>query len=96
MWIWEKVTKTSLIQRKSNLKVLNDVRESRKIFKALETKRMKLMERLLRHREFLTNIIEGTRGRGRQKSTILWISTIVCRSVSTVLRMERFWTGESG
>ena len=65
-----KCRKWSWTQRKSNLKVLDEVSESRKFIQALE-KRVKFIAHILRHNQFVTNIIQGKvlakRGRGRPK-----------------------------
>ena len=68
--------KARFLVSKKNLKVLDEVSESRKFIKALKRIRVKLIGHLLKHNEFVTNIIEckvfGKRGRA---STILMISS---------------------
>lgn len=51
------VIKTSLSQRKKNLENLDEVSERRKFIKAMERGRVKFICRLLKHNQFLTNIL---------------------------------------
>ena len=49
MWIWRRVTKTIWIQWKSNLKMFDEVSESRKCIKVVEKRRVKCIGHLLWH-----------------------------------------------
>ena len=55
---WFRLTKTSWIQLKSNLKVIDEVSDIRKFIKALE-KRVKIIDDLCSYSEFVTHIIES-------------------------------------
>ena len=68
------VTKTGWIQSNTNVKVLDEVIESRKFIKALEGNTVNFICHLLRRNEFVTSIIEGKvlgkKGRGRAKEAL--------------------------
>ena len=55
----EEGNKQKMIQQKSNLEVIDEVSENINFIKALERRRVKLVGHLVRHKEFLTNIIKG-------------------------------------
>ena len=66
MWIWRSVTKMTQIKHKLNLKVMDEISESRQFIKALE-RGMKFIGHLLRHNKFMTNVIGGKIGRPRKR-----------------------------
>lgn len=69
MWMWRRMTRTSWIERKRNETILEEIEERRNLITSIMKRKVKLVGHLLRHNEFITNIIEGRvlgrRPRGR-------------------------------
>lgn len=59
MWIWRRITRTSLTERKRNDTILQEIGEERNIITAIMKREMKLIGHLLKHNDFVTNILEG-------------------------------------
>ena len=75
MWIWRKMTRTSWIERKTNLEVLREVQEERRLLREMEKRKTKFIGHVLRHNTFIINILEGKvlgkKGRGRPRKKYL-------------------------
>uniref|UniRef100_A0A8D8Y198 Craniofacial development protein 2 n=1 Tax=Cacopsylla melanoneura TaxID=428564 RepID=A0A8D8Y198_9HEMI len=71
MWIWRRVNNTKWTDMKTNQQVLIEINEKRNLLKLIVTRKVKLTGHLIRHNEFLKNIMEGKvedkKGRGRPK-----------------------------
>lgn len=59
MWMWRKMTKTKWIEKKSNERVLAEVKEKRYFIETIMNRKITLVGHVLRHNKFLTNIFEG-------------------------------------
>uniref|UniRef100_A0A8D8RMY9 Craniofacial development protein 2 n=1 Tax=Cacopsylla melanoneura TaxID=428564 RepID=A0A8D8RMY9_9HEMI len=62
MWIWRRMTKTKWIERKRNETILEEIKESRNLIESIMKRKIKLVGHLLRHNNFIINIIEGKKG----------------------------------
>ncbi|KAI5755057.1 hypothetical protein M8J77_013699 [Diaphorina citri] len=73
MWLWRRMTRTSWMERKRNEKILEEIGEERNLMKTLMKRKIKLVGHLLRHNDFITNIlegkVEGRRPRGRPRKS---------------------------
>lgn len=71
MWFWRKMCKTSWREKKSNEKLLSEIKERRQLIQSLESRQIKLIGHTIRHNNFLCNIfegrLEGRRCRGRPR-----------------------------
>lgn len=75
MWIWRKMTRTSWMERKTNLEVLREVKEERRLMKEMGKRKIKFIGHVIRHNTFFVNILEGKvlgkKGRGRPRTKYL-------------------------
>lgn len=73
MWCWRRLLKISWTEKVTNKEVLERVQEEKHILKTASKRRHKWIGHILRHNEYMTNILEGTlegsstRGRPRQQ-----------------------------
>ncbi|KAI5717312.1 hypothetical protein M8J77_003669 [Diaphorina citri] len=85
MWMWRRMTKTSWIEKKSNERLLREIRESRQLMNTIESRRIKLIGHIIRHNSFINNIFErevGRRPRGRPRKEYFQdiMESMGCRS----------------
>lgn len=75
MWCWRRMEKVSWTEHRTNLEVLAQVREERRLTHQIKTRRLRWMGHVLRHKGLLRDSIEGKipgkRGRGRPRHTFL-------------------------
>ena len=75
MWLWRRMTRTKWTERKRNETIMEEIEEKRNIMTSLMRRKVKLVGHLLRHNNFITNIIEGKvagrRPRGRPRKSYL-------------------------
>jgi hypothetical protein len=83
------------VDRKSNEEVLKEINEKRTILRVVGMRKVKLIGRLLRHNDFVTNIMEGRvlgkEGRGRPR--LSYIKTLMkelfCNSYVEMKRLAQ-------
>ena len=65
------MTRTSWTERKTNLGVLKELGEERKLLNEIEKRKIRITEHIIRHNTFIKNIYEGKvlgkEGRGRPR-----------------------------
>ncbi|KAI5731180.1 hypothetical protein M8J77_006038 [Diaphorina citri] len=71
IWMWRKMNKTSWVEKKSNERVLAEVKERRYLMNFIASRKTKLIGHIIRHNDFLSNIfegkVEGKKPRGRPR-----------------------------
>ncbi|CAH0406949.1 unnamed protein product [Chilo suppressalis] len=71
MWCWRRMERISLTEKLSNERILDIVGERKALIDTLENRYLRMFGHLVRHDEFIKNIIEGKvegkRGWGRPR-----------------------------
>jgi len=80
MWCWKRMLKVDWTEFRTNDSVLNEISEPRGLLRSIEERRWKIIGHTLRHEEelhhrILEGQIEGKRGRGCPRTTL--IKTII-------------------